>query len=106
RDPERLLDRRGGLREREPTMRLSRDAQERPERPKPQVLDLRRRESIVARPEVCLETVVGEELDEPLVACTRGLLDPRRDRRVRARPLAPRKALVGDLARQDVFEDE
>ena len=36
----------------------------------------------------------------------RRLLDPRRDRRVRARPLAPREALVGDVAREDVLEDE
>ena len=87
-------------------MGLGRDAQERPERPKAQVLDLHRREPVVARPEVGLQTVVGEELDELLGASPGCLLDPGRDRGMRARPLAPREALVGDLARQDVFEDE
>ena len=106
RDPQRLLDRRVRLRDRESTMGLARDAEERIERPPPQVLDLLRREPIVPRTEVRLETVVGEQLDELLRTFARGLLDPRRDRRVRARPLAPGEALVGDLAREDVLEDE
>ena len=56
--------------------------------------------------EVRLEVVVGEELDELLGALARGLLDPRRHGRVCSRPLPSGKALVGDLAREDVLEDE
>src|SRR4029453_17867623 len=106
RDPQRLFDRRRRLRDREPTMGLARDAEERVERPPPQVLDLLRREPVVPRAEVRLEAVVGEQLDELLRTRARRLFDPRRDRGVRARPLAPGETLVGHLAREDVLEDD
>ena len=76
RDPQRLLDRRRGLRDREPAMGLARDAEQRVERAAPQVLDLLRREPIVPGAEVRLEAVVGEQLDELLRALAGRLLDP------------------------------
>ena len=94
-------------RQRELALGVLRGEQERVECARPHVLDETRIGArVVLRLPVRLGVVVGEELDEFAPALTGGLLDPPGHAFVSVRSFPSRKCRVGDVAREDVLEDE